>query len=219
MNRRLPPHCRKTADTGAAQEKKEDDRKKQQQKMRTHILLLPDTQEAFTSQKNRVKAHEKQLWPARSQQQEPPCAIFPPAGCFLWFQGKQAIRFIRQAAPASGSTALSRQANSLPASRRIRAGRQHALCSPSAQPVPGTGTLLTTGETALPRRRAAGRPIRETFPGQPAHSPPTPRGRKRGATVCSSCGSSVPPSCSPRYARCRRADCRRSRCRSVPRVL
>ncbi|EGC19510.1 hypothetical protein HMPREF9141_2050 [Prevotella multiformis DSM 16608] len=51
MNRRLPPHCRKTADTGAAQEKKEDDRKKQQQKMRTHILLLPDTQEAFTSQK------------------------------------------------------------------------------------------------------------------------------------------------------------------------
>lgn len=112
-----------------------------------------------------------------------------------------------------------RQANSLPASRRIRAGRQHARCSPSAQPVPGTGTLLTTGETALPRRRAAGRPIRETFPGQPAHSPPTPRGRKRGATVCSSCGSSVPPSCSPRYARCRRADCRRSRCRSVPRVL
>lgn len=185
--------------------------------MRTHILLLPDTQDAFTSQKNRVKAHEKQLWPARSQQQEPPCAIFPPPGCFLWFQGKQAIRFIRQAAPASGSTALSRQANSLPASRRIRAGRQHARCSPSAPPVPGTGTLLTTGETDLPRRRAAGRPIRTTFPGRPI-APNAPR-TEEGATVCSSCGSSVPPSCSPRYARCRRADCRRSRCRSAPRVL
>lgn len=185
--------------------------------MRTHILLLPDTQDAFTSQKNRAKAHEKQLWPARSQQQEPPCAIFPPPGCFLWFQGKQAIRFIRQAAPASGSTALSRQANSLPASRRIRAGRQHARCSPSAQPVPGTGTLLTTGETDLLRRRAAGRPIRTTFPGRPI-APNAPR-PEEGATVCSSCGSSVPPSCSPRYARCRRADCRRSRCRSAPRVL
>ena len=148
--------------------------------MRPHILLLPDTQDAFTSQKNRVKAHEKQLWPARSQQQEPPCAIFPPPGCFLWFQGKQAIRFIRQAAPTSGSTALSRQANSLPASRRIRAGRQHARCSPSAQSVPGTGTLLTTGETALPRRRAAGQPIRTTFPGQPAHSPQRPEDGRRG---------------------------------------
>ena len=62
----------------------------------------------------------------------------------------------------------------------IRAGRQHARCSPSTQPVPGTGTLLTTGETTLPRRRAAGRPIRTTFPGQPTHSPQRPEDGRGG---------------------------------------